>query len=468
VRPTHRTMVATRVLFLLCCLAYPIVLPRPIHAQSAPYERTFVQSKTVVERALKDLQSAVSGRLPVLDGFTRPGDLPLDRFQRGFYQCAIQVTSTPSGGALVRVNAKITAWYGDPNSAKSAYQVLPSNGRLETDLLDRLEDALSGQASSGTPTTGTATTTGRAATGTPTTGAATPPVVSAPSQAKNKAAVSVPSISAPMPNTGASSGQMASSKGSTTPPNSPFKLGNGVNSDVGTSLATQKAVADKHMEELTKEAKGLEEILRNQAHPKNLVAVKKSSTPILVSPVEGAKVLFLATAEDEFEILDMNANWVHVRISGISRGWIRRSGLEVPDTYASDAKVEDSPVPASTEQFQVKNEEIASFPGTWEPLRGQTVKILTVQRANAGASDTSSRAKLEFAKSLFEKAYAELTRTPTSAVGVVVIFDSEDGGMAAATLPGIQQWKAGTLSEQAFWRRCFFDPPEAFISQTGQ
>ncbi len=463
-RPTHHTTVSARVLFLLCCLALSIALAPPIHAQSAPYERTFVQSKTAVERALKDLQSAASGRLPVLDGFTRPGDRPLDRFQRGFYQCAIQVTSTPSGGALVRVSAKITAWYADPDSARSAYQVLPSNGRLETDLLDRLQDALSGQVSSGTPTPGSAT----AATGTPTTGTATPPVVSAPSQPRNKAAVSVPNISAPMPNTGTSAAPMASSKRPTTPANSPFKLGNGVNSDIATSLATQKAVADKHMEELTKEAKGLEEILRNQAHPKNLVAVKKSSTPVLVSPVEGAKVLFLATAEDEFEILDLNANWVHVRISGISRGWIRRSSLEVPDTYASDAKVEDAPAPPSTEQFQVKNEEIASFPGAWEPLRGQTVKILTVQRANLGASDTSSRAKLEFAKSLFEKEYAELTRTPTSAVGVVLIFDSEDGGLIAATLPSLQQWKAGTLSDQAFWRRCFFDPPEAFISPAGQ
>jgi hypothetical protein len=449
VKPTHRTTVSTRAVFVLCCLAFTIVLVRPIHAQSAPYERTFTQSKAVVEKAIKDLQSAASGRLPVLDGFTRPGDRPLDRFQRGFYQCAIQVSSTPSGGALVQVSAKITAWYADPDSSKSAYQVLPSNGRLETDLLDRLQDALSGQA-------------------TATTGTAKPPVISAPSQPKNKAAVSVPNISAPMPNIGTSAAPMASSKGSTTPANSPFKLGNGVNSDIATSLATQKAVADKHMEELTKEAKGLEEILRDQAHPKNLVAVKKSSTPVLVSPVEGAKVLFLATAEDEFEILDMNANWVHVRISGISRGWIRRSSLEVPDTYASDAKVENSPAPPGTEQFQVKNEEIASFPGTWEPLRGQTVKILTVQRANVGASDTSSRAKLEFAKSLFEKEYAELTRTPTSAVGVVLIFDSEDGGLIAATLPSLQQWKAGTLSDQAFWRRCFFDPPEAFISQAGQ
>ena len=66
---------------------------------------------------------------------------------------------------------------------------------------------------------------------------------------------------------------------------------------------------DKHMEELTKQAKGLEEILHNQAHPDNLVAVKKSGTPVLANPIEGAKVLFLATAEDEFEIRHLFPRW---------------------------------------------------------------------------------------------------------------------------------------------------------------
>ena len=43
-----------------------------------------------------------------------------------------------------------------------------------------------------------------------------------------------------------------------------------------------------------------------------------------------------------------------------------------------------------------------------------------------------------------------------------MIFDSDDGGMIAATLPALRQWKSGTLSDEAFLRRCFFDPPEAF------
>lgn len=438
----RRILMAASQMFFFCCVIATVLLAGFSAAQSAPYERTFSQSKAAVEKTVRQLQPSASGRLPTLDGFTRPGDRPLDRFQRAYYQCAVQVTSTPSGGVTVRVSAKITAWYADPATTKSGYQELPSNGRLETDFLDRIEDALGS---------------------TVTSPAANSPVSSPSAQPKSKSAASAPTISAPQPSDATSGIPLASSK--SMPENSPFKVGNPVNSDLAASLATQKAVADKRMEDLTKEAKGLEEILRNQAHPNNLIAIKKSGTPVLGNPIEGAKVLFLASAEDEFEILDTNANWVHIRISGLSRGWIRRGGVEMPSNFASEAKVENTPAPTNAENFQVKNEEIASFPGTWEPLRGKTVKILTVQNS-AGATGTGSRAKLEFAKSLFDKEYAELTQAPTTAAGVVLIFDSEDGGMAAATLPTLQQWKAGSLSDQAFWRRCFLDPPETFGSQT--
>jgi hypothetical protein len=436
-----RTAAATRRVVLSFCFA--VLLARPSKAQSPPYERTFAQSKAQVEKTLKQLQPSASGRLPALDGFTPPGDRPLDRFQRGYYQCVTQVNSTPSGGALVRVSAKITAWYSDPDTSKSGYQVLASNGRLETDFLDRLEDALGGKAS------------------------ANPSVSPAPSQSKKKSDVSAPAVSVP-PSGVVTTSSIAASKVPATSANSPFKLGNPVVSDRAASLATQKAVADKHMEDLNKEAKGLEEIQRNQAHPSNLVAVKKSGTPVLVSPIEGAKVLFLATAEDEFEILDMNASWVHVRISGLSRGWIRRSGLEMPGSSTPEAQSGNGSAAADPEDFQVKDEQTATFPGTWEPLQGRTVKILTVQKSGGSASDTGSAAKLEFTKSLFEKEYNELSKTSTTAAGVVVIFDSEDGGMAAATLPALQLWKAGTLSDQAFWRRCFLDPPEIFTSKSSQ
>jgi hypothetical protein len=34
--------------------------------------------------------------------------------------------------------------------------------------------------------------------------------------------------------------------------------------------------------------------------------------------------------------------------------------------------------------------------------------------------------------------------------------------MAAATFASLQQWRAGHLSEDAFWKQCWVDPAEAF------
>jgi len=58
----------------------------------------------------------------------------------------------------------------------------------------------------------------------------------------------------------------------------------------------------------------------------------------------------------------------------------------------------------------------------------------------------------------------EVAQKPQDLAGIVVIFDSADGGMIAATTGTLQQWKAGTLSDPALWHSCFFDPPETFNS----
>ena len=410
------------------------------HAQSVPYERAFPQSKIVVEARLKELQSSSAGHLPTLEGFAVSGDRPLDQFRRGYYQCTAQVTPNPAGGSVVRVNATISAWYSDPVSGKSGYQVLPSNGRLEADFLDRLQQALGGQGTSS----------GHAK--------AEPQPSSAGSQSSPQAPHSASPSRASQPS--------APGVGSKAPVGSPFNLGNPLGPDHMSSLATQKAVLDRQAEEQTKEAKGLEEILSNQAHPNNLVAVKKAGTPVLASPIENAKVLFLAAAEDEFEILDANPNWVHIRISGISRGWIRRSGLEMPTADPDPPPVETEaraqPAQTDSKPFRMENEQVASFPGEWAPLLGKTVRIVTVQKASDDAAVTGPQAKLTYAKSMFDREYADLLSTSSAVMGVVVIFDSEDGGMVATTMAALRQWKTGTLSEEAFWRRCFFDPREAF------
>jgi hypothetical protein len=127
---------------------------------------------------------------------------------------------------------------------------------------------------------------------------------------------------------------------------------------------------------------------------------------------------------------------------------------DIPTARASAAPVADL--------FQVAREETAPFPGDWEPLRGRNVKIISVQKIQESEKDAGAQAKLEFAKSLLDKTYAELAANSQELSGVVLIFDSVDGGMIAATLPTVQAWKAGSLSDSALWHRCYFDPPETF------
>lgn len=111
-------------------------------AQAAPYERTFTSPATDVERVVRNLRPSSSYRLPTVDGFVEAGDLPIDHYERGYYECTFQVVATPAGGATVRASAKITAWYNDPTPARSGYRVLISNGHIENDFLDQIQEAL--------------------------------------------------------------------------------------------------------------------------------------------------------------------------------------------------------------------------------------------------------------------------------------------------------------------------------------
>jgi hypothetical protein len=249
------------------------------------------------------------------------------------------------------------------------------------------------------------------------------------------------------------------------------KTSGGFSSSLAKGLAEQEKgppqtgqkAADKDSSSLQAEADSLEEILKNQAHPKNLVAVKKSGTPVVGTASLTAKTLFLASAHDEFEMLDFNRDWVHVRISGLSRGWIWRTNLEMPDSIPeSDLPTPAAPGPVAADLFHVTREEKAPFPGDWGPLRGKIVKIVSVEKINESAKDSGPQIRWEFAKSVLDKDYAELAQKAQDLAGIVLIFDSVDGGMIAVALPTLQQWKAGKLSDAALWHQCFFDPPETF------
>ena len=424
-------------------------------AQTASSERAFPQSKATIEKALKAIQGDLAGRLPTLDGFAKPGGQPLEHYQRGYYQSAVEVTPTRAGGCIVRVTSKVTAWYADPAGSHSGYQLLPSNGRLEADLLDQLSDEVAKTAPE---------TESRTAAAAP---AAAPIPAPAPVPPRSTVAVTA---SAPAP--AATSKPVVEAKKTAEPaiPAASPDIPRTFPTTPGTSIPAPPSAAptpdqlrlEKEDSALQAEATSLEEVVKNMAHPRNLVAVKKSGTPVVATPSLTAKAQFLASAHDEFELLNFNADWVHVRISGLSRGWIWRNSVEMPDGIAdTDVPTASTQAPAA-DLFHVIREETAPFPGDWEPLRSKTVKIISVQKVDEAAKDSGPKDRLEYAKFLLEKSYKESAQKHQDLQGVVVIFDSADGGMIAATAASLQQWVAGTLSDSALWHQCFFDPPETF------
>jgi hypothetical protein len=423
----------------------------PPPRETKSYERSFSQSKTDIDKALKELQPIMSGRLPVLEGFATPAEQSLEHYQRAYYQCTVQVRVGASQ-SLVRVRTSLTAWFNDPSATRSGYRVLASNGRIEADILDQLTEVLARQQPAEPAIDVEGKDSSQVAQAAPSGRHAT----------ETEGDEKIPPLSAPMPQLPQSGGSFYASlqQGLAAQENSAKK-------ESSANPGTERVPGDIHAA-LQTEAENLEEILKNQSHPRNLVAVRKSGTPVVETASLNAKTLFLASAHDEFEMLDFNQDWVHVKISGLSRGWIWRNGLEMPGDIP-DTAAQSGPVPA-TEMFHVTREDTSPFPGDWAPLRGKAVKIYSVHTNDDAGSDVSPAMKLEFAKAVLERSYAAAAQKPEQVAGIVLIFDSSDGGMIAAPLTVLQQWKAGTLSDAALWHQCFFDPPETFIatSTSGQ
>ena len=393
-------------------------------AQAVPYARTYLKSKEEVDSALKEMQAYSGQKLPIVESFVAAGGKPLAQFERAFYEYSIDLLPGTSGGTIVRVSAKITAWYADKDPAKSGYEVLPSNGRLELDLLDRLQDKFGGKPASST-----------------------------------QRGLLNSTIIAPRPKIDLPRLPGVAHSAATNP--APNSQGSG--SDELDSLRTKREAAEKRMRELGLELQSLQEVQKNQVRPSNLVMVKKPGTPVLAKPEQGARPLFSAAEEDEFEFIGAEGEWIHVRISGLSRGYIRRNSLELPEFIAKRLKSPDAtPSEETALAFQIAREENSSFPGDWEMLRGKSVKIYTVQPVSQGLKDTNAQAKLKFAASLFRKFSADSAMPAPEVAGIVVIFDSPDGGMIGTTLGNIREMALGSLSSDSFWKQCYLEPPEAF------
>jgi len=404
-----------RILFYLICLA---AFAREASAQAIPYAKSFTVPRTQIEQGLKELQAYSGQKLPILEGFVARADNPLDRYERGFYQFSIELVPGDAGSTIVRLSAKITAWYADRDVAKSGYQVLPSNGRLELDFLDRLEEKLTGKPIP-----------------------AASPASNAPQTPQPKLDLSgaraAATMAAPLPQTAQAPDEIA-------------------------ALRSQRVAGEKRVQQLTAEVQNLQEIKHGQAHPTNLLVVRKSGTPIYAKNAEASRVLFEAAANDEFEFLDAEGEWIHVSISGDSRGYLRKSAVELPEILAARLQASTLSPEDKFPGFRVEREETGDFPGDWAPLKGKKAKIFTVQVLSPNAKETGPTARRNYCLALFEKGIREASTTNPAPEGVVVIFDAADGGIAAATSANIRRRTEGELQGETFWQQGYLDPPDAF------
>jgi hypothetical protein len=117
--------------------------PAPVAESPSQPAREFSFSLAAVQSALQQMGAYRGARLPSLDGFVEAaqGGAAPD-LQHPYYEFKLDLKPLGPTQTLVGVQASVTAWYADPQGSNSGYQKFKSNGRLESDLLDRLSSFL--------------------------------------------------------------------------------------------------------------------------------------------------------------------------------------------------------------------------------------------------------------------------------------------------------------------------------------
>ncbi|MGH9756330.1 MAG: hypothetical protein ACRD4M_01220 [Candidatus Acidiferrales bacterium] len=387
-----------------------LVCSLPAFAQDAkPAERVYNHPQIEVQKALDTLHAYDTDRLPVLDGFVNANASTLGHFENPHYQFRIDIEAQNPAQTLIVVSAKITAWFAGDDPSKSEYVVIPSNGRLENDFLDRLSIYLE----KGRPVT-----------------SALPDAASVP-----LAAGAPPAAAPAAPSAAASSSDPAA-----------------IASEIS-SVRAQRAAVEEHERELQQQISELQSVSQNQKFLPDIAVVRTAQTPVFSGADETSQILFRADPDDEFEITGAQTRFVHVKLEK-GDGWIRINQLRGPN------QVDDAD--ESTGDFNASNEEIKPFEGEWTALKGKPTLFVFAQPARKLPPGTLGQTQMDFAKHMFTEGYREAAHTQQSVDGVVVVFLGDKGGVAAATLADIRRWHDGVLPEKQFLEKCSFDPPESF------
>ena len=378
-------------------------------ARAQGSERTFPQSKAAIEKALKGLPGAV--RATAYAGWicnfgrSSAGSLParlLSGKVSGERGCL-------SGGSVVRVSVEVTAWYADPAAGKSGYQVLTSNGRLEGDLLDQLAEQL-------------AATTAPGGACSKRHGLPRRRLQINPRQRRQRRrrriAQDEPTISAPVPRIPQMRGGLSSSLAQSLAEQEKEKAAPG---------AGPKKPVDDEQSSLQAEAASLEEILKNQAHPKNLVAVKKTGTPVVAIGEPDAPRLYSWPART------MSSRcWISIAIGYTCRFPGSRGDGSGGITWKCRTAFRRAILPADSAAAPTAARFVSCdsrgrqrpFPEIGHRCAERSEDRFGGKDQRKAAKDSGPQLRLEFAKSVLQKDYAELAQKSQELAGIVLIFDS--------------------------------------------
>jgi hypothetical protein len=407
-------------------------------------DRVYKHRKAEVEEALQALKAYATNRLPVLEGFVNANASTIAKLENPHYQLRIEIESQGPNQTLVSVIAKITAWNAEEDPSRSQYVVVPSNGRLEQDMLDRLSVLLE-KGSGGLGA-------GRAA--------------AAPAPASDSIGSSS-SPHAPGGNSPTSShspatlpAEVGANPASPVPPSglvAPASSSDpaALASEIASVRAERQAV-EMDQRKLQQQVSELEANASSQKFLSNLAVIKTPQASVFQQDDDTSKVLFRADPEDEFEVINVKGNWVHVRLENGAEGWIRGAQLQPPQ------EVDDAEDAAAALNFSTPNQEIKPFGGDWTPLKGKPSLFVFAQPNRAIPSAILGQSQFAFAKHIFTEGYREAMHTEQPMSGVVVVFLGDKGGVAAATLADIRRWRDGAITDKVFFERCSFDPPESF------
>jgi hypothetical protein len=404
----------------------------PAYAQQpASAERVYEYPQSEVDQALQSLRAFATATLPALDGFVAGDSNTFDLYQDPHYEFRIKVTEQGATRTLVSVSARVTAWYPNTSSSQSRYVLFPSNGRLETELLDHLAAFLEkGGLRQASPSA---------------------PKVASP--ASTPVGASQPLRPTTVPRSGS---RDASEIKSDTPIVPSRDSGHGDAALSATQIAkvqTERQAVEQEEKKLQEQISQFEADRNGRKYLSDLAMVKTAQAPVYEQNNELSKVLFRADLEDEFEVTEARFGWVHIRLEKQGQGWIKMDELQLPNEKDDTGDSAD---------FAEPNEEVAPFTGNWALLKGKPTLFVVAQPKQRIRKESLGQSQIEFAKRAFLDGYRAAAHSQEKVDGVAVVFLGDKAGMAAATLTEIGRWHKGVDSDKVFLDHCFLSPSDAF------